>query len=68
MGIHTQRKEVPKMSNQEAVKKHHQRLDEFKIRPYKEEGQQIREYAAAHEMSVQGLFLQAVREYMSRNE
>lgn len=56
------------MSNADAVKKYHQKLDEFKIRPYAEEGQTIREYAAAHGMSVQGLFLQAVREYMSRNE
>lgn len=67
MGVHTQRKEVPPMSNADAVKKYHQKLDEFKIRPYAEEGQTIREYAAAHGMSVQGLFLEAVREYIERH-
>lgn len=68
MGVHTQRKEVPPpMSNANAVKKYHQKLDEFKIRPYAEEGQTIREYAAARGMSVQGLFLEAVREYMERH-
>ena len=67
MGVHTQRKEVPPMSNADAVKKYHQKLDEFKIRPYAEEGQNIREYAATHGMSVQGLFLKAVREYMERH-
>ena len=68
MGVHTQRKEVPPMSNADAVKKYHQKLDEFKIRPYTDEGQTIREYAAAHGVSVQGLFLEAVREYMERHE
>jgi len=68
MGVHTKRKEVPPMSNADAVKKYHQKLDEFKIRPYTDEGQTIREYAAAHGMSVQGLFLEAVREYMERHE
>lgn len=56
------------MSNKDCVKRYHQKLDEFKIRPYAEEGQVIREYAAAHGMSVQGLFLEAVREYMERHE
>ena len=56
------------MSNKDCVKRYHQKLDEFKIRPYVEEGQTIREYAAAHGMSVQGLFLEAVREYMERHE
>ena len=68
MGIHIKRKEVPPMSNADAVKKYHQKLDEFKIRPYAEEGQTIREYAATHGMSVQGLFLEAVREYMKRHQ
>lgn len=68
MGVHTQRKEVPPMSNADAVKKYHQKLDEFKIRPYTDEGQTIREYAAAHGMSVQGLFLEAVREYIKQHE
>lgn len=68
MGVHAQRKEVPPMSNKDCVKRYHQKLDEFKIRPYAEEGQTIREYAAAHGMSVQGLFLEAVREYMKRHE
>lgn len=52
--------------NSEAVKKHYaEKCDAFKIRPHKEEGQTIRAYAAAHNMSVQGLFLEAVREYMA---
>lgn len=68
MGVHIERKEVPPMSNADAVKKYHQKLDEFKIRPYAEEGQAIREYAVAHGMSVQGLFLEAVREYMENHK
>ena len=55
------------MTNAEAVKRYHAKMDEFKIRPTKEEGQQIREYAAARNMSVQGLFLTALREYMERH-
>lgn len=55
------------MSNKECVRRYHQKLDEFKIRPYAEEGQTIREYAAARGMSVQGLFLEAVREYMKEH-
>ena len=68
MKAHTIEKEVPNMSNAEAVKRYHQKLDEFKIRPSKDEGQTIREYAAAHGMSVQGLFLEAVREYMENHK
>jgi len=68
MKAHTNEKEVPNMSNAEAVKRYHQKLDEFKIRPHAEEGQTIREYAAAHGMSVQGLFLEAVREYIKQHE
>ena len=56
------------MSNKDCVKRYHQKLDEFKIRPYAEEGQSIREYAAAHGMSVQGLFLDALREYIANHE
>lgn len=67
MGTHIDKEGVP-MTNAESVKKHHAKLDEFKIRPYAEEGQTIREYAAAHGMSVQGLFLEAVREYIKRHE
>lgn len=55
------------MSNAEAVKKHHAKLDEFKIRPYIEEGKKIRQYAEATKQSVQGLFLDAVREYMKNH-
>lgn len=59
--------EAAKVSkNSEAVKKHYaEKCDAFKIRPHKEDGQTIREYATAHNMSVQGLFLVAVREYMA---
>lgn len=57
------------MGNLEAVKKYQGAHDAFKLRPTLAEGQQIRAYAAAHNMSVQGLFLEAVREYMaSHNE
>lgn len=68
MGVHTKRKEVPPMSNADAVKKYHQKLDEFKIRPYTDEGQEIRAYAAAHGVSVQALFLDAVREYIANHK
>ena len=67
MGVHIQRKEVTPMTNAESVKKHHEKLDEFKIRPYIEEGQKIRTYAARTGKSVQSLFLEAVREYMERH-
>ena len=65
----TKTQEAAKVSkNSEAVKKHYaEKCDAFKIRPRKAEGQTIREYAAAHGMSVQGLFLEAVREYMERH-
>lgn len=53
------------MENKDYVKAYHKKLDEYKIRPYKEEGQVIRDYAAKAGMSVQGLFLEAVREYMA---
>lgn len=62
-----QERKVLIMSNAEAVKKHHAKLDEFKIRPYIEEGKQIRVYAETTGQSVQGLFLEAVREYMKNN-
>ena len=68
MRVHTLEKEVPTMSNAEAVKKHHAKLDDLRIRPYKEEGQVIREWASAHGMSVQRLFLDAVKEYMENHK
>ena len=55
-------------SNVEAVKKYQAKLDEFKIRTTKEEGQSFREYATAHNVSVQGLFLTALREYMKNHK
>lgn len=55
------------MANIDAVKKYQASRDAFKIRPTAEEGQTIREYAAAHNMSVQWLFLVALREYMERH-
>lgn len=68
MGTQAKRKDVsPTMTNAESVKKHHAKLDEFKIRPYIEEGQQIRAYAARAGKSVQSLFLDAVREYTERH-
>lgn len=56
------------MSNADAVKRYQASRDAFKIRPTADEGRKIREYAAAHNMSVQGLFLTALREYMERHE
>lgn len=53
------------MTNAEAVKRYHAKMDEFKIRPTKEEGKAIREYAARTGISVQSLFLTALREYMT---
>jgi hypothetical protein len=61
-------KEATAMGNAAAVKKYHQKLDEFKIRPRKEEGQVIRQYAADKGISVQELFLTAVREHMELNK
>lgn len=59
-------KEATTMGNAEAVKRYQGKLDEFKIRPYKEEGQKIRQFAANKGISVQELFLTAVREYMGK--
>lgn len=56
------------MENKYYVKSYQAKMDAFKIRPSKDEGQTIREYAAAHGMSVQGLFLEAVREYIKQHE
>lgn len=56
------------MENKDYVKAYQARMDAFKIRPSKDEGQQIREYAAAHGMSVQALFLAAVRDYMAQGK
>ena len=66
MRVH--RKEgVPTMTNAEAVKRYHAKMDEFKIRPSKEEGKAIREYAARTGISVQSLFLAALRDYMKNH-
>ena len=48
--------------------RHIAKLDQIKIQPYKEEGQLIREFAAAAEQSVQKYILQAVRERMDREK
>ena len=61
-------RECPKVENKDYVKAYQAKMDAFKIRPSKDEGQTIREYAAAHGMSVQGLFLAAVREYMTNHK
>lgn len=47
-------------------KRHHEKLDQIMVRPYKEEGQQIREHAAKAGQSVQQYILQAVRDRMAR--
>lgn len=48
--------------------RHIAKLDQIKIQPYKEEGQLIRDFAAAAGQSVQGYILQAVRERMDREK
>lgn len=45
-------------------KKHHEKLDNIMIRPYKEKGQQIRQAAADAGQSLQGYILQAIDERM----
>lgn len=61
-------RECPQVENKDYVKAYQAKMDAFKIRPSKDEGQTIREYAAAHSMSVQGLFLEAVREYIENHK
>ena len=56
------------MTNAEIVKRHHAKLDEFKIRPYLEEGKKIREYAEAKGMSINALFMLALKEYMENHK
>ena len=48
--------------------RHQAKLDQIMVRPYKEEGQRIREFAAAAGQSVQRYILQAVRERMDREK
>ena len=48
--------------------KHGAKLDQIMIRPYKEEGQQIREAAQRAGQSTQAYILQAVRERMEKEE
>ena len=56
--------EAKRASNRKSDMKYQQIL----LKPYKEEGQLIREFAAAAEQSVQGYILQAVRERMDREK
>ena len=67
MGAQMNEGSAPMMENKDYVRAHHAKLREYKVRPYKEEGEAIGEYAKAMGMSVQGLFLEAVREYMSNH-
>jgi uncharacterized protein (DUF1778 family) len=46
--------------------RHQAKLDQIMVRPYKEEGQRIREAAQQAGESVQGYILTAVRERMER--
>lgn len=48
--------------------RHQAKLDQIMIRPYKEEGQQIREAAKAAGQSLQGYILEAVQERMEREK
>lgn len=59
--------EEKRIANNKAVAEHHKLLMLFKVQPRKEEGQVIKDYAQAAGLSVQKLFLQAVREYMIRH-
>ena len=56
------------MTRAEITKKHHSKLDEFKIRPYLEEGKKIREYAESKGMSINALFMLALKEYMENHK
>ena len=48
--------------------RHQAKLDQIMIRPYKGEGQMIREAAASAGVSVQRYILDAVRERMERDK
>ena len=48
--------------------RHQAKLDQIMVRPYKEDGQLIREFASAAGQSMQGYILQAVRERMDREK
>ena len=48
--------------------RHQAKLDQIMVRPYKEEGQLIRGFAAAAGQSVQRYILDAVRERMDREK
>lgn len=54
------------MANKDAVKKYQSAHDQIKIRPTLEEGEQIRQAAAAAGLSVQAFILQAVRAQMKK--
>ena len=56
--------EAKRASNRKSDMKYQQIL----LKPYKEDGQLIREFAAAAGQSVQGYILQAVRERMDRDK
>ena len=56
--------EAKRASNRKSDMKYQQIL----LKPYKEDGQLIREFASAAGQSVQGYILQAVRERMDREK
>ncbi len=56
------------MTNQERVKKYQQTRDAIMLRPSKEDGQGIRQAAAAAGQSVTAYILQAIRERMEREK
>ena len=56
--------EAKRASNRKSDMKYQQIL----LKPYKDEGQLIREFAASAGQSVQGYILQAVRERMEREK
>lgn len=68
MPVKTKYKGAPKMANKDAVKKYQAKMDEFKIRPSKEEGAAVRAAAAAAGLSVQAFVLQAIREKIAQTQ
>ena len=58
---------MPTEAKRSCNARHAEKLDQLRVQPYKEEGQQIREAAAKAGQSVNAYILQAVRERMERD-
>ena len=55
-------------ARRESNKRSDAKYQQILLKPYKEEGQRIREAAAAADESVQGYILKAVRQRMEREQ